>query len=62
MSERVCGERGCRRARFRETGLWTRGNQVQDDMIREAEREGQRDRMRGEPKRLLKGVGGVNMI
>jgi hypothetical protein len=35
---------------------------MKDDRIGEAEREGQRERMYREPKRLLKGGGGVNII
>jgi hypothetical protein len=52
MSKRDWGERGWRRAKLRETALWTKGDHVYDARIGEVEREGQMDRMRGEPKRL----------
>jgi hypothetical protein len=52
MSERVCGDMGWRRAKLRETALWTRGDQVYDFRIGEVEREGHIDRMRWSPNRL----------
>jgi hypothetical protein len=46
------GDTGWRRAKLRDTALWTTGDQVYDWRIGEVEREGQIDRMRGEPNRL----------
>jgi len=52
MSKRDLGDKGWRRAKLRDTALWTKGDQVYDWRIGEVEREGQIDRMRGEPNRL----------
>jgi hypothetical protein len=53
MSKRDFGDMGWRSAKLRDTALWTRGDQVYDWRIGEVEREGQIDKIRGEPNRLV---------